>query len=75
MVAVEVRCRGPNAWTTAHGSVTRVKRDRLRRAARRLWRTRYARDASVARLRIDVAAVRFEAGVGHVDYCVAAITC
>lgn len=75
VVVVEVRTRGPSAWTTAHGSVTGVKRERLRRAARRLWRTRYAHDSSVSRLRIDVAAVRFVEDVAQVDYCVAAITC
>lgn len=74
IVVVEVRTRGARSWTTAHGSVLARKRERLRRAARRLWRVRYAHDPSVQRLRFDVAAVMFTPAGPVVDYCPAAFT-
>ena len=43
------------------------------RAADRLWRTRLAAMRDVERLRIDVAAVRFEDGRAHVEYVAGAI--
>lgn len=73
VVVVEVRSRGPRAWTTAFGSIMGPKRRHVRRAAHRLWRQRYARDPSVSRLRIDAATVVFTAdGRALVDYCPAA---
>jgi hypothetical protein len=39
-----------------------------------LWRARYARDPSVTRLRIDVAAVAFSERGAHVYYCPGAFT-
>lgn len=57
IVIVEVRSRGPGAWTGALESIDAKKRDRLRAAGERLWRDRFARDASVERLRFDAAAV------------------
>jgi putative endonuclease len=69
---VEVRTRGDGAWTTPFGSVDPGKRLRLRRAGERLWQRRYKRDASVERLRFDVASVKFENGEPEIEYAVAA---
>jgi hypothetical protein len=44
------------------------------RACKRLWRETLAKMDGVARLRIDVAAVHFDAGVTRVDYIEAAFT-
>ena len=72
VVVVEVRTRGPSAWTTGLGSVSRAKQDRIRRAGQRLWRDRFKSDPSVDRLRFDAASVRFEGGEADIDYVVAA---
>ena len=73
VVVVEVRFRGARAWTTGFGSIQEPKRRHVRRAAQRLWQRRYARDPSVSRLRIDAAAVTFDAqGRALVNYCPAA---
>lgn len=73
VIVVEVRSRGVNAWTSAFGSIMGPKRRHVRRAAQRLWRQRYARDASVSRLRIDAATVQFDSrGVPLITYCPAA---
>jgi putative endonuclease len=73
VIVVEVRTRGRGARTTGFGSLSAVKRDRIRRAAGSLWRRRYARDPSVSRLRIDAAAVTFDAGETHITYCAGAV--
>lgn len=57
IVFVEVRTRGPGAWTSALESVDARKRARVRAAGERLWRERFARDATIDRVRFDVAAV------------------
>jgi putative endonuclease len=72
VVVVEVRTRGAGAWTTAFGSMTRLKRERIRRAGQRLWRERYRKDPSVERLRFDAASVVFEDDKTHIEYIVAA---
>ncbi len=72
VVVVEVRTRGVGAWTSPFGSVTPLKRARLRRAAERLWQRRYRNDPSVERLRFDVASVRFVGGEPEIEYAVAA---
>ncbi len=59
IVFVEVRTRGPGAWTGALASVDAKKRARLRRAGELLWHERFAHDATIDRVRFDVAAVRF----------------
>ena len=59
IVVVEVRTRGPGSWRRALDSVDRRKRARIRAAGERLWRDRFARDASVDRMRFDIAAVTF----------------
>jgi len=62
IVIVEVRARGPGAWVRPLDSVDAKKRERLRRAGERLWRERFADDASVERMRFDVAAVELVPG-------------
>lgn len=57
IVIVEVRTRGPGAWTSALASIDAAKRARLRLAGERLWRERFVRDATIDRVRFDVAAV------------------
>jgi putative endonuclease len=70
---VEVRTRGCGAWTTALGSLTETKRQRIRRAGKLLWQRRYRSDTSVDRLRFDAASVQFDAqGVASVEYVIAA---
>ncbi|HEX6764834.1 MAG TPA: YraN family protein, partial [Polyangiaceae bacterium] len=73
VVVVEVRTRGASAWTSAFGSVDRVKRARLRRAGERLWQRRYKNDPSVERLRFDVASVNLDAEPPTIEYAVAAL--
>jgi putative endonuclease len=72
IVVVEVRTRGAGAWTSAFGSLTYAKRERIRRAGQRLWRRRYKDDPSAERLRFDAASVSFSEGEAEVDYVVAA---
>jgi Holliday junction resolvase-like predicted endonuclease len=67
-----VRLRGPGAWTTGLSSVDWQKRSRLRRAGERLWQRRYRRDASVERLRFDVASVTLTASGPRIEYVKAA---
>jgi putative endonuclease len=74
VVLVEVRTRGVGSFSTALASITPKKRVTIVRAAERIWRERFASDASVARLRIDVAAVSFEGRETHVEYIESAIT-
>jgi Holliday junction resolvase-like predicted endonuclease len=72
VVIVEVRSRGRGAWTSAFGSIDGRKRERIRQAGQRLWERRYRHDASVNRLRFDVASVRFEGDDASVEYVAAA---
>ena len=73
IVVVEVRTRGPGAWTTAFGSIDSGKRRRIRRAGERLWQRRYRNDSSVERMRFDAASVSFdENGDARVEYVEAA---
>jgi putative endonuclease len=72
IVVVEVRARGPTAWTTGFGSIDTRKRLRVRRAAERLWQRRYKSDPSVDRLRIDAASVTFTNDEPVVEYVKAA---
>jgi putative endonuclease len=64
VVIVEVRTRGPGSWLKALASVDRAKRARLRRAGDALWRSRFKRDPSIARMRFDVVAVDLDAADG-----------
>jgi putative endonuclease len=61
---VEVRFRGPGAWTSALGSVDPAKRRRIRQAGDRIWRRYFKRDPGVERMRFDVIAV----GASGSDY-------
>src|SRR5204862_499634 len=72
VAVVEVRTRGPTARTTGFGSVTRLKRERIRRAGERLWQRRYRHDPSVERLRFDVASVRLDTDPPRIEYAIAA---
>ena len=70
---VEVRARGKGAYERPFASIAGMKRTRLLRAADRLWRGKLRAMRDVERLRIDVAAVRFEDGRTHVEYIPGAI--
>lgn len=73
IVVVEVRTRGPRAWTTGFGSLDPGKRRRIRLAGERLWQRRYRHDASAERLRFDAASVRLAEGTApEVEYVPAA---
>ena len=73
IVVVEVRARGPGAWTRGFGSLSSEKRARIRRAAERLWQRRYKNDPSAERLRIDAASVVLsESGEAVIEYAKAA---
>jgi putative endonuclease len=72
ILVVEVRTRGVGSWTSGLGSVSRAKRERIRRAGQRLWHDRYRADPSVERMRFDAASVHFEGGEADIDYVVAA---
>ena len=74
VVMVEVRVRGRGAFERPFASIAGMKRTRLLRAADRLWRGRLAAMRDVERMRIDVAAVRFDDdGTTHVEYVAGAI--
>jgi putative endonuclease len=60
IIVVEVRTRGASSFQRALDSVDSRKRARVRAAGERLWRDRFARDASVDRMRFDIAAVEFQ---------------
>ena len=72
IVVVEVRQRGPRAWTSGFGSIDGRKRHRIRLAGHRLWQRRYQHDPSVNRLRFDAASVRFGPGGAEIEYVEAA---
>jgi putative endonuclease len=72
VAVVEVRTRGPGAWTSALGSIDAAKRRRVRRAGERLWQRRYRDDSSVDHLRFDAASVTFTGGQPRVEYVAAA---
>ena len=64
VVVVEVRARGPGSFVRALDSIDAAKQARLRSAARRLWRQRFASDGSVDRMRFDCVSVAFDAVSG-----------
>jgi putative endonuclease len=72
VAVVEVRTRGPSSLTSGLGSVTSLKRARIRRAGERLWQRRYRHDKSVDRLRFDLASVRLDRAPPTIEYVVAA---
>jgi putative endonuclease len=73
VAVVEVRTRGKGSFVTALESLSRTKRQRLLAAADRLWQSRFANQADVSRMRIDVAAVSFEEGAPRVEYIEGAV--
>ena len=68
VVVIEVRHRGAGAWQTGLASIAPAKAKRVRAAGERLWRERFLRDASVNRMRFDVAVVTFDDGVARIEY-------
>lgn len=72
VVVVEVRTRGPGAWTRPMGSLGAAKRTRIRRAGERLWRKQLRRDRGVRCLRFDAAGVHFGSRGPEIDYVSAA---
>lgn len=72
VVVVEVRTRGPGAWTSGFGSISATKRKRIRWAGERLWRMRYRNDPTVERMRFDAAAVSFRSDGPAIEYVEAA---
>jgi putative endonuclease len=58
-VVMEVRTRGPGAFTTAIGSIDAAKRRHLRAAGSRIWRNWFKKRPEIDNLRFDVAAVSF----------------
>ena len=71
---VEVRMRGASAYEAPLASVDKKKRAKLVRAAERLWRERWSRDANAPRLRFDVVGVRFDERGTHVEHVPGAFT-
>jgi putative endonuclease len=73
VLVVEVRSRGPSAWTSAFGSIDAKKRARVRTAGERLWDRRFRLDPRALHLRFDTASVTFdERGEPHIEYVPAA---
>ncbi len=73
VVIVEVRARGPGSLLRPLDTVDARKRARLRSAAKRLWRDRFARDQRFDRLRFDCVAVTIDdAGDAHIEHVRAA---
>ena len=72
-IVVEVRMRSARSWDTGFSSITHEKRRNLMRAVRRLWQDKLRRRSDIARIRIDVASVRFEDGECEITYLEGAI--
>lgn len=73
VVIVEVRARGPGSLLRPLDTVDARKRARLRSAAKRLWRDRFARDQRFDRVRFDCVAVTIDAAGGaHIEHVRAA---
>lgn len=73
VIIVEVRTRGAGSLVGPLESITPTKRDRLRRAARRLWKERLAIRRDVMRVRLDVIAVTFDGETTAVEHVEGAI--
>lgn len=63
VAVVEVRARDEGAWVRPLDSLDSGKRARLRAAGASLWRTRFAGDSAVTRMRFDCVSVRLREGV------------
>ncbi len=73
VAVVEVRSRAARGYESSLGSVSIAKRRRLLQATDRLWRGALVADRTVDRVRIDVAAVTFDAGETRVEYIPGAV--
>jgi putative endonuclease len=73
-VIVEVRTRGRGSFVGGLGSIDAKKRASLIRGAERYWRGTLSKVPGIERVRIDVAAVSFEAERTHIEYIEAALT-
>jgi len=71
---VEVRMRGLTAFEGPLASIDKKKRDKLVRAAERLWRERWSKDPNAPRLRFDVVGVRVDESGTHVEHIPGAFT-
>ncbi len=74
VVVVEVRTRTSRRFTSAFGSLGRDKRERIQRAARRLWAQRYRWDPTVTHLRLDAASVDFTPSGARITYVAGALS-
>jgi putative endonuclease len=73
VMVVEVRARGPGSLVRPLDTIDGRKRARLRAAAKRLWRDRFANDPRVDRVRFDCVAVTLDAtGNAHIEHVRAA---
>lgn len=68
---VEVRTRGPRAFTGPFESIGATKKRRVLCAAQAWWQGKLRRTLGVSRLRVDAAAVYFDGSV-RVEYVEAA---
>ncbi len=74
VLVVEVRARGSGAFESGFASITPRKAQRVRSAGETLWRRRFAADASVNRMRFDVASVTFgPCGDVKIEYAAAVL--
>lgn len=74
-VIVEVRARAMGALVGPLSSISLTKRRALLRASRGLWRGRLSKMSDVVRVRIDVAAVTYDAtGTPTLEWVFGAIT-
>lgn len=75
VLIVEVRARGPGSFARPLASMSRTKRKTLLRGARALWKGRLARMTDVERVRIDIAAVSYDAqGNASMEWIAGAMT-
>ncbi len=74
LVIIEVRFRGRGSLTSGFGSLSILKRRRVRWAGERLWHNRYRDDETLDRVRFDAASVHLDgAGKMVVEYALAAL--
>ena len=74
LVACEVRYRARGGHAGALASITRVKRERMLRAAERLYGACIKDDPSIGRFRIDVCVVHFGPDGPSVEHFPGAVT-
>jgi putative endonuclease len=74
VVIAEVRSRGGGAYEKPLASVSYAKQQALLRAARGLWRGRLRKMPDIARVRIDVLAITWDAGGASIEWIRGAFT-